>query len=141
MKAELYTFNFFVHNIKVVVVVVVSAAVPTAVAVSAATTVSAVTTVSAAAMVATAATTAVAAVTVVAAAAAVAAATAAVLVTHYICENMSSLFSHWLCDPHLFLSMPSSLRDLAFYFVSDSDPRWKAFGIRSWLFFSIIILD
>ena len=71
----------------------------------------------------------------------VVAAAAAVLVTHYICDDISSLFSHWLCDPHLFLPMPSSLRGLAFYVVSDSDPSWKAFGIRSRLFFSIIISD
>jgi len=68
---------------------------------------------------------------VVVAVAAAAVAAAAVLVTHYICEDISSLLSHWLCGPHLFLPMPSSLRDLAFYVVSDSGPRWKAFGIRS----------
>jgi hypothetical protein len=41
-------------------------------------------------------------------------AAAAVLVTHYICDDIYALFSHWLCDPHLFLPMPSFLRGLAF---------------------------
>ena len=68
-----------------------------------------------------------------------AAAAAAVLVTHYIYDDIYSLFSHWLCDPHLFLPMPSSLRGLAFYVTSVSDPTWKTFGIRSRLFFSILI--
>ena len=70
-----------------------------------------------------------------------AAAAIAVLVTHYICDDVSSLFSRWLCDPSLFLPMPSSLRGMVFYVISGSDQSWKAFGNRSWLFFSIIISD
>jgi hypothetical protein len=57
----------------------------------------------------------------------VAAAAAAVVVTHCICEDIYSLFSHWLCDPHPFFPMTWSLPALAFYVIVCFAPEKEGF--------------